>query len=876
MAIGGTLQRTLQVVITANARGLAAGMGNAGRSVDTFSAKLRRGIGRAAPYAAIGLAAVAYQARQGVQGVMDDEKALNNLESSLKATGNAANITGRGFFQYANELQRATGVGADQITQGAAILATFRNIREGVGASNKVFSRATELALDLSKKMGTDLSSANVMLGKALDNPIKGVAALQRVGVGLTDQQKEQVKAFQESGNILGAQKIILAALEGQVGGTAKAYGTTTAGQVDRATRAFEELQKALAVALLPVVQFFANGLGRVSEFMQENEGVTKALIIAFTALAGAIVAARAALAIGGALAAISSPITAVILAVGALAVGFVALWTRSEEFREKATAAFQSVKAAVLPAIESIVQTVRVLWPTIQRVIVPVVTSIVDQIKAGFAIVSGVVQTVAALFRGDFRDAIEGVKTIVRGVFSSLGAIIRGLIGAAVGAAVELAKAIAGAILRVPEFMLGLASSIVSGLGSALTSAVGWVGQRFLEIGRAIVEGIKNGISNAWGAFRTWLLDKLGSPLQWAKDLLGIGSPSRVFANQVGAPMAQGIGVGFAREMDKQKPKFAAGVVAAVRAARGNLASLASSFGSMAAQAVGARYVDPVTGKTPAQLEKEHNDVLAARREADLRAAVTNAEDEEASAAAQVELDDYLTERHIAAVQAQAAATAASAEAGVNNLVAEYNRGGLAAEDFRARLNGLLGGATGAELGAAFADSFSAAMNTLLAQMQSIWQQAGLRGITGTPGGTLVSPTQPWSDMLANVRKSLTAQWTKAHPKGDVNSAAAQKWIEGKLAAWRQKNAARYGMARGGIVDEATAAVIGEAGPEAVVPLASTSGRRALAAALRDAGAGGAQARNVTVNVTFEGVLDAREAARRIQPEINRIVSLV
>jgi hypothetical protein len=55
---------------------------------------------------------------------------------------------------------------------------------------------------------------------------------------------------------------------------------------------------------------------------------------------------------------------------------------------------------------------------------------------------------------------------------------------------------------------------------------------ENFMSIGSDLVEGIKQGINNAWAAFKTWFIDKIGNPIQWAKQVLGIASPSKVFAS--------------------------------------------------------------------------------------------------------------------------------------------------------------------------------------------------------------------------------------------------------------------------------------------------------------------------------------------------------
>lgn len=93
---------------------------------------------------------------------------------------------------------------------------------------------------------------------------------------------------------------------------------------------------------------------------------------------------------------------------------------------------------------------------------------------------------------------------------------------------------------------------SRIRALGSQLVGALADLPSKFLEIGGNIVKGIWNGISEGWN----WLVDSVkdlaGSLLQGAKDALGIESPSKEFANQVGkwipAGVAQGIekGMGF------------------------------------------------------------------------------------------------------------------------------------------------------------------------------------------------------------------------------------------------------------------------------------------------------------------------------------------
>ena len=94
------------------------------------------------------------------------------------------------------------------------------------GDGAQVFDRATAAAADLSAAGFGSMDGAAKMLGKALNDPEAGLTALGRAGVTFTDQQKEQIKTLVESGDTLGAQKIILGEVESQVGGTAAASAT--------------------------------------------------------------------------------------------------------------------------------------------------------------------------------------------------------------------------------------------------------------------------------------------------------------------------------------------------------------------------------------------------------------------------------------------------------------------------------------------------------------------------------------------------------------------------------------------------------------------------------------------------------------------------
>jgi hypothetical protein len=226
----------LEVVVSAKNM-LAKGLAGAREAISSFAGSIGRvmsGAINAAKQAAmaVGLVGGAMLAagRKAVAAYHEDAAAAGKLAATLKATGYAAGFTVSQLQEQASALQRLTGVGDETILSMQGILATFRNIK------GDAFTRATSAILDMGAAMGkagkgsADIEAAVIQVGKALNDPIAGMSALSRVGVQFTDQQKAQIKAMQESGDMAGAQAIILAELQGQFGGTAEAMAKSQHG----------------------------------------------------------------------------------------------------------------------------------------------------------------------------------------------------------------------------------------------------------------------------------------------------------------------------------------------------------------------------------------------------------------------------------------------------------------------------------------------------------------------------------------------------------------------------------------------------------------------------------------------------------------------
>jgi phage-related protein/predicted ATPase len=260
---------------------------------------LRGAVGTALGGAAIGAIYAGARAIQSfAKGSIDAAVEARKADDRIKAIATSMGVldttlggsTGR-ILDFASELQNTTGVSDEVIKQGQALLLTFSNIASSAGEAGGMFDRATTAALDLSAAGFGSVEGASKQLGKALQDPIKGLTALGRSGVTFTNAEKEKIKALVESGKTLEAQTIIMKAVETQVGGTAAA--TMTAG--DRMRVAFDEFQETVGAAVLPAVEkiqlFIANkvvpALEKFVEYVKAN--IVPVVAAAFDSVRSAI-----------------------------------------------------------------------------------------------------------------------------------------------------------------------------------------------------------------------------------------------------------------------------------------------------------------------------------------------------------------------------------------------------------------------------------------------------------------------------------------------------------------------------------------------------------------------------------------------------------
>lgn len=212
----------LQLRFWANVSEITSDLSKIEKQVEKFSKNVdRMGKAAAASLATIGAGAVFVKM---VQGAKEAEAAMAQVNAAIKSTGGAAGVTAKQISAMSTEIKKMTGIDDDLVNSMSSVLLTFTKV------GKDVFPQATKAIIDMSTRLGTDLNSSAIQVGKALQDPIKGVTALSKAGVEFSESQKAMIKSLTETGQIAKAQAIILKELETEFGGSAAAARDTLGG----------------------------------------------------------------------------------------------------------------------------------------------------------------------------------------------------------------------------------------------------------------------------------------------------------------------------------------------------------------------------------------------------------------------------------------------------------------------------------------------------------------------------------------------------------------------------------------------------------------------------------------------------------------------
>tara|TARA_R100000654_G_scaffold32587_1_gene57607 strand:- start:6785 stop:8767 length:1983 start_codon:yes stop_codon:yes gene_type:complete len=357
-------EKTLSVKLSLNDRQFMSGLRKASSSMKRFGKSMQKtgkNLSRnlTLPILAFGAASVKAFDKQ--------QKALAQVESGLRSTGNAAGFTSEQLQKMAADLQGKTIFGDEVILKDAtAQLLTFTNI------SGEQFARTQEAALDLATRLDGDLKSASIQLGKALNDPVANLSALSRSGIQFSEEQKATIKSLAETNRLADAQTLILDELNKQYGGSAEAAAQAGIGGIQQLQNSLgdlgEEFGKIISDNIGPFVEKVKSLVGFLRGLTDEQKK-TIVQVAGFAAALGPAIflLGKITTAVGGLLKIIrvlgvvmaANPIGLIATAIAGLVAGIVFLATSSSETAVKIRNFFRKMANGVIEAINQMIKAI-------------------------------------------------------------------------------------------------------------------------------------------------------------------------------------------------------------------------------------------------------------------------------------------------------------------------------------------------------------------------------------------------------------------------------------------------------------------------------------------------------------------------------------
>lgn len=289
-------------------------------------------------------------------------KAQTKVQQAIEATGGAAKLTYEELAKFASELQGNSLFGDEKILNDiTAKMLTFTNI------AGDNFKKAQQAALDMATVLDQDVKGIVTQLGKALNDPVKNLSALSRMGIQFSKEQQETIKTFAETNRLAEAQSLILDSLASRYGGQAEAVAKAGLGPLIQLKNSWGDFLEDIGAAIAPTMLKIVDGLKKLVQGLQNLSPEVKKSIVVIGGIAASI--GPVLLAVGGLLkllptlaagfSALIGPVGAVIAIVSAAA-GIIALasketntWNSAQRRLKETTKEFDRSTAAEAAQID-------------------------------------------------------------------------------------------------------------------------------------------------------------------------------------------------------------------------------------------------------------------------------------------------------------------------------------------------------------------------------------------------------------------------------------------------------------------------------------------------------------------------------------------
>ena len=550
------------------------GLGDAGKKTDGFAKKLKSGLATSAKAAtaAIGAAgtALGFLVKNSIAGYGNYEQLVGGVETLFNTSADKV-------MEYANNAYKTAGLSANAYME--TVTSFSASLLQSLGGNTDAAARYADMAItdmaDNANKMGTAMESIqDAYQGFAKQN----FTMLDNLKLGYGGTKEEMQRLLDDASRLSGIKYDISSYADivdaihvvqtemGITGTTAAEASSTIEGSVAAAKSAWSNLVTGLgdenadigqlvgnlidsigtaAGNILPVVTQVLAGIGEAVQNVAPI--ISEQLPALITDVLPPLLSAGTDLVM-----ALLNGIVAALPALAPAAVDIV------ETILTGLLDALPSITSAALEVIVTLADGIAEALPELIPAAVDAIMQLVETLTEPdtlSSLLDAALEIILALAEGIVKAApriIESIPVIIKNIFDALVENVPKLLEAGLELILTLGAGIIAAIPELLAYIVEIPSAIIGGIKDGLAGIA--------EIGPELIRGLWEGIKN----MGQWLVDQVGGFFEGlvdnVKDLLGIHSPSRVFAG-IGENMAAGLGDGWDNEFSKIKGQIEGGM---------------------------------------------------------------------------------------------------------------------------------------------------------------------------------------------------------------------------------------------------------------------------------------------------------------------------
>lgn len=595
----------LFVKIGADTSEVDKSFGDVGQKTSNLGEKLKAGlaaVGKAAVAGvAAGAAALGTLGTKAVSAYADYEQLVGGVETLFKDSQDKV-------LEYANGAYEAAGLSANEYME--TVTSFSASLLQSLGGDTDAAAEKANLAIvdmsDNANKMGTSMESIqNAYQGFAkqnytmLDNLKLGYGGTkEEMGRLLADAEKLSGQKFDLSSyaDIVDAIHIVQKEM-GITGTTADEAATTIQGSIGMMKSAWENLVTGMADPdqdLGALVENFANSVVTVGDnLIPRIQELLPRVVEAVTALIDSVGAqlpgiletvlppllAGATTLVAGLLEALPSVLSVIAdvapMIIETLIPAIINLLpqivqTGIDIIVSLAQGIADSLPQLIPAATEAIIEIAEALTSpdnilsiteTALEIILALTEGLVDAIprllEAAPKLISNLITSLIVLLPQIIESGVKIVMSLADGLIKSIPQLVAAGPKLIIGIVQGILDNLPQIILSGPKIILALIEGLINAIPDlilAIPEIISSIVDTFLSfdwgsVGKNIVDGIKNGFLNMWESLKATVNNLVDGLVGGVKRILGIASPSKVFAG-IGGYMAEGLGQGFSSEM--------------------------------------------------------------------------------------------------------------------------------------------------------------------------------------------------------------------------------------------------------------------------------------------------------------------------------------